>query len=85
MLTPDMNPAVIPYFATYTKTEATKEQIDSVGVPLKLIGDSIVLLGAILWSCGVVFCLIGALLIMTGVCKKGDASTIDKNTELRRI
>jgi hypothetical protein len=90
MLTPEMKAAVLPYFAAYTKTEATTEQIDMVGGPLKLIGDSITLLGAILWSCGVIFCLIGALLVLNGLRKKGDAQTDKdiqwtKNTELRKV
>jgi hypothetical protein len=82
MLTPQMKPAVLPYFATYTKTEFTKEQIDMVGGPLKLIGDSIPLLEGILWSFGVINCLIGALLIINGLCKKGDGSTMNKTSIL---
>ena len=41
MLTPDMKPGVLPYFASYTKTEATTEQIDMIGKPLNLIGTTI--------------------------------------------
>ena len=81
MLTPEMKAAVVPYVASYTKIEATPEQIDMVGGPLKLIGETITLAGTILWSCGVIFCLIGALLILNGLCKKGGRSSEDKDTK----
>ena len=78
---PNVKQTIVPYYSTKTVTSATPEELDTIAKNLGGITDLISLVGAILWSCGCVFFIIGVLSVLFGLF----SSTKEKGTKPKNI